>query len=104
MERQGQLENRQNGKGNFGTFLAGSIIGGLSAAAMMLLYAPRSGTETQEQLRERADELRIDAENAVENTRHAAEDSFASGLKSIAGKLGKIASTLDRQATEIRSS
>jgi gas vesicle protein len=42
----------------FGAFLIGFIIGGLTGAAISLMMAPQSGEETREFLRERAIELR----------------------------------------------
>ena len=42
----------------FGAFLIGFIIGGLTGAAISLIMAPQSGDETREMLKDRAIELR----------------------------------------------
>jgi gas vesicle protein len=74
-------------RGGFSTFLLGAA---LSAAAALLL-APRSGAETQRQLREFATRLRDDAEDAretvvglVDRTRGQVEER----LGAVRGELG----------------
>ena len=52
----------------FGAFLIGFIIGGLTGAAISLIIAPQSGEETREYLRERAIELREKAQETAQTT------------------------------------
>lgn len=52
----------------FGAFLIGFIIGGLTGAAISLIMAPQSGEETREFLRERAIELREKAQETAQTT------------------------------------
>ncbi len=55
-----------------GTFLAGLILGGLVGAAVAMLMAPASGPETRRQLRDKSQELRVQAEREVEEARKRA--------------------------------
>ncbi len=52
----------------FGAFLIGFIIGGLTGAAVSLLIAPQTGEETREYLRDRAIELRDKASETAQTT------------------------------------
>ncbi len=52
----------------FGAFLIGFIIGGLTGAAISLIMAPQSGEETREFLKERAIELRDKAQETAQTT------------------------------------
>lgn len=52
----------------FGAFLIGFIIGGLTVAAVSLLLAPQTGEETREFLKERAIELRDKAQETAQVT------------------------------------
>jgi gas vesicle protein len=100
-----QTERRQeirNHNGNAGAFLIGSILGGLTAAAAMLLYAPRSGVETQELIRQKADEFRSEAEKTIQDRRQVAEESVAMRLNSVAGRLEEVATTLNQQAEDMK--
>ncbi len=55
-----------------GTFLAGMILGGLVGVAVAMLLAPSSGPETRRQLRDKSQELRVQAEHEVEEARKRA--------------------------------
>jgi gas vesicle protein len=72
-----------------GDFVAGLMIGGLIGAAIGILYAPKSGKETREELGRKADELMAKAkeeyELAVEKSRKAYE-STVQRLKSLEEK------------------
>jgi gas vesicle protein len=64
-----------NGGSKFGYFLVGIGIG----AAIGLLFAPRSGEETREYLRERYEEGRDEAKRRVHDLRERAEDYAEKG-------------------------
>ncbi len=58
---------------DFGAFMIGFIIGGLTGAAVSLLLAPQSGAETREIIRERAIEIRNQASETVDEAYEHAE-------------------------------
>ncbi len=70
----------------FGAFLIGFIIGGLTGAAISLIMAPQSGEETREILRDRAIELRDKAQETAQVAREQV-GSTASDVRSRAGDL-----------------
>lgn len=61
---------------DFGTFLAGFVIGGLIGAAIALLYAPQSGEETRTIIKEKSIELKDKAAETAEEARARAEKAF----------------------------
>jgi gas vesicle protein len=56
--------------GGVGAFVLGALLG----AGVALLFAPRSGAETQQQIRERATKLRAAAEEKVREVQRRMED------------------------------
>lgn len=65
----------------FGAFLVGFIVGGLSGAIVALLFAPQSGEETRALIKDKSIELRdkaqITAEEAIARAEAAAADARA---------------------------
>jgi len=61
---------------DFGAFLVGFVVGGLTGAAVSLLFAPQSGEETRAILRDKAVELRDRAAESVEEARLQAEKAW----------------------------
>jgi gas vesicle protein len=76
----------------FGAFLVGFIVGGLTGAVVSLLFAPQSGEETRALIKDKSIELRdkasVTAEQALEKAEAAAAeartraDELAKELKS----------------------
>ena len=64
-----------------GDFIGGLIVGGLIGAALGILYAPKSGKETREDIARKADEILTKAkeeyELAVEKSKKAYEATVA---------------------------
>lgn len=65
----------------FGAFLVGFIVGGLSGAVVALLFAPQSGEETRALIKDKSIELRdkaqITAEEAIARAEAVAADARA---------------------------
>lgn len=61
---------RDNGSSGVGAFLAGALLG----AGVALLFAPRSGEETQRELRERAGQLKDTAEERFRDAQAQVEE------------------------------
>lgn len=93
--------NHRNGK--FGAFLFGTIVGGLIATTTALLFAPQSGEETQQQIKDRAAALRTEAEGRIEQGRQSAEAAVKKARSSVADWMKQGATILDRRAEEIRA-
>ena len=61
-----------NGDSGF-DFFKGYLFGGVVGAVLALLYAPKSGKETRDEIRKRSLELRDDAEAKLELAKQQAE-------------------------------
>lgn len=102
--------------GGFGAFLWGAMLG----AAAAVLLAPRSGAETQEEIRQRVDRIRRAAEDRVDSVRtsydttrtriedrvDAVREQVSTVRSQIDEKAGKARETLDsarRAARDARS-
>jgi gas vesicle protein len=66
--------------GDVKSYLAGFVVGGLMAAAVVLLSAPRSGRETREELRTRGIELEHSAEETA--------DDILETLRAVSAEIG----------------
>jgi gas vesicle protein len=61
----------------FGAFLLGFVIGGLTGAVASLLLAPQSGTQTRSMLKDKAIELGEQVSTTADDTRAKAEAVLA---------------------------
>ncbi len=64
----------EQNNGETGAFLAGFILGGLVGAAVAMIMAPSSGTETRKQIVDRGLELRGKTESRLDEARKRAEE------------------------------
>ena len=74
----------------FGAFLVGFIVGGLTGAVVSLLFAPQSGEETRALIRDKSIELRDRANETAEEALARAE-AAAAEARSRAEELAKVA-------------
>jgi gas vesicle protein len=61
----------------FGAFLVGFIVGGLTGAVVALLFAPQSGEETRAMIKDKSIELRDKAQQTAEEAIARAEAAAA---------------------------
>lgn len=85
---------------NFGAFLVGFLVGGITGAAVSLLYAPKSGEETRTVIKEKAIELKdktaVTAEEAYRKAELAANEAAAKAQEFLKEAQQKAAETLKK--------
>jgi gas vesicle protein len=72
----------------FGAFLVGFIVGGLSGAVVALLFAPQTGEETRALIKDKSIELRDRAQMSTEEALSRAE-AMATDARARADELAK---------------
>lgn len=84
--------------GGLGSFLVGALVG----AGVALLLAPRSGEETQEELRARARLLRANAEDRVKDAQKSLEARLGDAREELKGRVDQVKDAVDagRSAAE----
>jgi gas vesicle protein len=86
----------------FGAFLVGFIMGGLSGAIVALLFAPQSGEETRALIKDKSIELRDRAQMSAEEALARAEQ-VAAEARTRADELAKEArARAEELANEVR--
>lgn len=86
----------------FGAFLVGFIVGGLTGAVAALLFAPQSGEETRALIKDKSIELRDKAQITAEEA-YARAEAAAKEARARADELAKEARTRAEQlAGEVR--
>ena len=81
----------------FGAFLVGFIVGGLTGAVVSLLFAPQSGEETRALIKDKSIELRDKAQHTAEEALARAE-ATAQEARARADELAK---QLKERGTEV---
>ena len=84
---------------DFGAFLIGFIVGGLTGAAVSLLFAPQAGEDTRALIKDKAIELRDRASETVEEARMRAEEAWEEARE----KTEEWSQLAKQQAEELRS-
>jgi gas vesicle protein len=83
-----------NGNSGF-DFFKGFLFGGVVGAVIALLYAPKSGKETRDEIRKRSLELRDDAEAKLELAKQQAENYLEEAKKKLEVLRKEIESAVD---------
>lgn len=86
----------RDGGGGIGSFLVGALVG----AGLALLFAPKTGEETQEDLKERARKLKGVAEDRVREAQKQLEARMEQARKGVHDKVDDVREAVDagRQA------
>jgi gas vesicle protein len=86
----------------FGAFLVGFVVGGLTGAVVALLFAPQSGVETRALIKDKSIELRDKAQQTAEEALARAEQA-ATDARARAEELAKVARVrAEELAAEVR--
>ena len=88
----------RNSGGGFGSFCLGALVG----AGLALLFAPQTGEETQEELKERAKKLRVAAEERVREAQLYYGDHIEAVRDGVQSQVGLVRDAVEtgRQAAE----
>jgi gas vesicle protein len=102
------MENREIivKRGSFGSLLSGFLIGGMIGAAVALLAAPQSGSETRAVIGDKASELKDRAVDVASDTRDRAAKVIATARDQATGAINKTkdrASDIAQRGSEIAS-
>jgi gas vesicle protein len=81
--------------GSAGAFVVGALVG----AGLALLFAPRSGEETQAELRERARRLRESAEDRVREAQRNLEERLDHAREGVQSRLDEVRDAVEAGRT-----
>ena len=81
----------RDGGGSLAAFLLGGLIGG----ALGVLFAPKSGKESREKLRELVEEASGKGEDLVREARERGEQMFAEGKEKFGAKKSQVQSAVE---------
>jgi gas vesicle protein len=89
--------------GSAGAMFLGALMGMMAGAAAGLLMAPQSGEATKDDILERGQALRSNAEARLNEGRSQAEHKLAQARNTMAEWLQQGSQILDHQADDIRA-
>jgi gas vesicle protein len=81
----------RDGGSQVGSFVIGALVG----AGLALLFAPKSGAETQEELKEHARRLRVTAEDRMRDAQKHLEDRLDVAREGVQDRVESVKSALD---------
>lgn len=88
--------------GGVGSFVLGALVG----AGLALLFAPKSGAETQEELKEQARKLRVVAEERVREAQRQLEERLEEAREGMQARYDEVREAVEQgrtAATEARA-
>jgi len=95
VREKGSVAMAEENQGKFGAFLGGALLGGALGAVLGLLMAPRSGTETRNQLTEGLGDMREKGAKMVEDVRDNAGTRLGSLKDKLGSKISLISEAID---------
>jgi gas vesicle protein len=95
------MENGNRKSGSAGSFLLGSLIGGAAGYIAAMLLAPRSGEETQAEIRAQAMALRQKANEVMLEGRRSLDQQVDRGRHTVADWLEQGSAILEERAKEL---
>jgi gas vesicle protein len=96
------MSNNQGSLPYVGAFVLGSVVGALAGTLAGLLLAPKSGVETQAEIKQRMVEFRDQADETLTKGRESLETSFTNTRGRILDTArSKIAEGMDNTASSI---
>jgi len=90
-------ENTMSDHDEFGAFLVGFVVGGLTGAVVALLFAPQSGEETRAIIKDKSIELRDKAQVTAEEAYRRAEEA----AQAARARAEQLAAEARQRATEL---
>lgn len=93
---------RERGGGQVGSFVLGALVG----AGLAFLFAPQSGAETQEEIKERARKLREGAESRMRDAQKQLEERLEGARQGVQSRISDVREAVDagrQAAVEARS-
>jgi gas vesicle protein len=82
-------------RGSAPAILLAFLLGGVVGAGLALLFAPQSGKETRERIKDLTDEVREKAEGAIEEIRDKVKETLDVGKKTLEEKKSIVSAALE---------
>ncbi|MEZ0329014.1 MAG: YtxH domain-containing protein [Dissulfuribacterales bacterium] len=89
------MDHNENCSSSIGGLFAAFLVGGIVGAAVAVLFAPRSGEETREKLREKAAILKENMEDMARDVRDKTYQAVEKGRELLEEQKGRFSSAID---------
>jgi gas vesicle protein len=80
-----------------------SLLAGTAGAALALLFAPRSGRETREHMKHKADDIKQHAEDSIKSARDSIESNIDHAKDRISSTISKTGRKAKQNMEELRN-